>query len=108
MRQHTFDSIINSVASNGPKPKTILGIVSEKEYGGRHVIAWMVDKRVSLIVRLSLIVPLWVFPFLLRAQGAQVRALDSPDPAPDVLNTQFDVSLSSAFPVLFVSKGLRA
>jgi hypothetical protein len=72
MRQHTFDSIINSVASNGPKPKTILGIVSEKEYGGRHVIAWMVDKRVSLIVRLSLIVPLWVFPFLLRAQGAQV------------------------------------
>jgi hypothetical protein len=72
LRQHTFDGIIKSVAWKGPKPETVLGIVSEMEYGARHVVAWMADKRVSLIVRLSLIVPLWVFPFSLRAQETHV------------------------------------
>jgi hypothetical protein len=42
----------------------------------------MADKRASLIVWLSLIVPLWVCPFLLRAQGAQV--------APPNLNSILD------------------
>ena len=45
-------------------------------------VAWMIDKRLSLIVRLYLIVPLWVFPFLLRAQGTQV--------APPNLNSILD------------------
>jgi hypothetical protein len=47
-----------------------------------HVITWMVDKRASRIVRLSLIVPLWVCPFSLRAQGAQL--------APPNLNSVLD------------------
>jgi hypothetical protein len=35
-------------------------------------VAWMVGKRVSVIIRLSVIVALWVFPFLLRAQATRV------------------------------------
>jgi hypothetical protein len=59
-----------------------LGIVSEKEYRATHVITWIAVARASLIVWLSLIVPLWVFPFLLRAQRAQV--------APPNLNSILD------------------
>ena len=35
-----------------------------------HVIAWMVEKRYSLIVLLSLVATAWVFPYLLHAQEA--------------------------------------
>jgi len=47
-----------------------------------HVIAWMVDKRKSLIVLLSLVATPWVFPSSLRAQEAKV--------APPNLNSILD------------------
>jgi hypothetical protein len=36
-----------------------------------RVIAWVVNKRDSLIVLLSLVAPIWVFPYSLRAQEAK-------------------------------------
>jgi hypothetical protein len=36
-----------------------------------RVIAWVVNKRDSLIVLLSLVAPIWVFPHSLRAQEAK-------------------------------------
>jgi hypothetical protein len=47
-----------------------------------HVIAWMVDKRNSLIVWLSLVAMTWVFPHSLHAQEAKV--------APQNLNSILD------------------
>jgi hypothetical protein len=35
-----------------------------------RVFAWAADKRDSLIVLLSLVAPIWVFPYSLRAQEA--------------------------------------
>jgi len=37
-----------------------------------HIISWMVDKRKSLFVLLSLVATPWVFPSSLRAQEAKV------------------------------------
>lgn len=48
----------------------------------RHVIAWMVDKRNSLIVLLSLVATTWLFPYSLHAQEAKV--------APPNLNSILD------------------
>ena len=39
-----------------------------------HVIAWMADKRDSLIVLLSLIATIWIFPHSLHAQVAKVNS----------------------------------
>jgi hypothetical protein len=39
----------------------------------RHVIAWMAGKRDSLIVLLSLIATIWIFPHSLHAQEAKVN-----------------------------------
>ena len=47
-----------------------------------HVIAWMTDKRDSLIVLLSLVATTWVFPYSLHAQEAKV--------APPNLNSILD------------------
>ena len=48
-----------------------------------HVIAWMVDKRDSLIVLLSLVATAWFFPFSLHAQEAKVG------PAKSELDSRF-------------------